>query len=223
MKTLNIKYVLSTRTPRTIRCADPWLISRCASISFNVTQRFSFTLFPTAAMASGVTTRCAWPGRGESVTELMLFMNCLVHPYTCCTDRHASPYWTFIRRWISIGFTPSLLKKRMTERAVLLWCMLQARPPPLNYYCAVVLHSCTVLPPVGHFSNHQYHCCQLTDNRAVFPIFIALLRFSFNSPSYIQFPPPPFFCPLRDNVEKYCRAGQATDGNMAHAYCMLDT
>ena len=25
-----------------------------------------------------------------------------------------------------------------------------------------------------------------------------------------------------ENVEKYCRAGQATDGNMAHAHCMLD-
>jgi len=23
-------------------------------------------------------------------------------------------------------------------------------------------------------------------------------------------------------VEKYCRAGQATDDNMAHTYCMLD-
>jgi hypothetical protein len=23
-------------------------------------------------------------------------------------------------------------------------------------------------------------------------------------------------------VEKFCRAGQATDGNMAHALCMLD-
>jgi hypothetical protein len=23
--------------------------------------------------------------------------------------------------------------------------------------------------------------------------------------------------------KKYCRAGQATDGNMAHAHCMLDT
>jgi len=30
-------------------------------------------------------------------------------------------------------------------------------------------------------------------------------------------------CRLWDNVEKYCRAGQATDGNMAHAHCMLDT
>jgi len=29
--------------------------------------------------------------------------------------------------------------------------------------------------------------------------------------------------PLWENVEEYCRAGQATDGNMAHAHCMLDT
>jgi len=27
---------------------------------------------------------------------------------------------------------------------------------------------------------------------------------------------------LQDNVGKYCRAGQATDDNMAHAHCMLD-
>jgi hypothetical protein len=30
-------------------------------------------------------------------------------------------------------------------------------------------------------------------------------------------------CRLWDNVDKYCRAGQTTDGNMAHAHCMLDT
>ena len=59
---------------------------------------------------------CAWPGRGESVTEVVPFMNFLVHSYTCCSDRHASPYWTFICQWISMGFIPSLLKKRMTER-----------------------------------------------------------------------------------------------------------
>jgi len=28
---------------------------------------------------------------------------------------------------------------------------------------------------------------------------------------------------LWDNVENYCWAGQATDNNMAHAHCMLDT
>ena len=133
-------------------------------------------------MASGVTTGCAWPGREESVTQLLPFMNFLVHSYTCCSDRYASPYWTFIRRWISMGFTPSLLKNRR-QKALLLWCILQAGPPSLHYYCAIVLHSCTVLPPVSHSSNHQYHCCQRTDNRAVFRIVIALLRFSFESPS----------------------------------------
>jgi len=40
-------------------------------------------------------------------------------------------------------------------------CMLQAGPPSLHYYCAVVLYSCIVLPPVGHSSSHRYHCCQL--------------------------------------------------------------
>ena len=108
------------RTSWTICCADPWLISWCAAISFTVTRRFSFTMVSTAAMASDVTTRRAWPGRGESVTEIMAFMNFLVHPYTCCSDRHASPYWTFICRWISMGFTPSLFKKRTTEHCSLL-------------------------------------------------------------------------------------------------------
>jgi len=28
---------------------------------------------------------------------------------------------------------------------------------------------------------------------------------------------------LWDNVEKYCRAGEATDDNMAHAHLMRDT
>jgi len=33
----------------------------------------------------------------------------------------------------------------------------------------------------------------------------------------------PKIVPFMKNVEKYCRAGQATDNNMAHAHCMLDT
>jgi len=32
---------------------------------------------------------------------------------------------------------------------------------------------------------------------------------------------PPKSHRLWDNVEKYFRAGQDTDGNMAHAHCML--
>jgi len=112
MKTLRIFYFL----PRTIWCADPWLISRCDAISFAVTRPFSLTMASTAAMPSGVTTGCAWTGRGQSVTELMPFMNFLLHRYTCCSGRHASPYWTVIGRWISVGFSPSLLQKRITER-----------------------------------------------------------------------------------------------------------
>jgi hypothetical protein len=30
-------------------------------------------------------------------------------------------------------------------------------------------------------------------------------------------------CCLWENMEKYCTAGQVTDGNMAHAHCMLET
>ena len=30
-------------------------------------------------------------------------------------------------------------------------------------------------------------------------------------------------CRLRNNVEKYYRAGQSTDDNMAHAHFVLDT
>jgi hypothetical protein len=48
--------------------------------------------------------------------DLMPFMNYLVHSYTFCSDRHASPYLTFIPRPISMGFNTSLLRNRMTER-----------------------------------------------------------------------------------------------------------
>ena len=93
----------------------------------------------TAAMPSGVTTGCAWPSQGQSVTELMPFMNFPVHPYTCCSDRHASPYWTFICRWISMGFTPSLLKK--TEDRTLLFfgaCCMRGR----HLYTITALSCC---------------------------------------------------------------------------------
>jgi len=44
-----------------------------------------------------------------------------------------------------------------------------------------------VLPPVGQSSNHQYHCRNLQGNRVVVRIFIAFLRFSINSPSYLEY------------------------------------
>jgi len=33
----------------------------------------------------------------------------------------------------------------------------------------------------------------------------------------------PKLCCLRDNVQEYFAAGQATDENMAHGHCILDT
>jgi hypothetical protein len=80
----------------------------------------SFTMASTAAMASGVITRCAWRGRGEYVTELTPFRNFLLRSYTCCSDRHASPYRTSIRRWISMGFNSSL-RKKSNERKLFLF------------------------------------------------------------------------------------------------------
>ena len=141
--------------------ADPWLISRCAATSCTVTRQFSFTMASTDAVVSGVTTWCAWPGQGESVTELRPFRNFLLHSYTCCSDRHASPYWTsFVDEfwWVS----PLHFIKNEWQNAVPLWCMLQVGLPSLHYCCAIVLRSSIVLPPVGHSSNHEYHFCQLT-------------------------------------------------------------
>jgi len=55
--------------------------------------------------------------------------------------------------------------------------MLQAGPPSLHYYYyAIVLHSCIVLTPVGHSSNHEHHCCKLADTRVVFRNFNPLFN-----------------------------------------------
>jgi len=59
-------------------------------------------------------------------------------------------------------------------------CMLQAGPSSLHYYSAVVLHSCIVLPPVGHSSNHEYHYCQLADSRLDTPSYLSLCALSWN-------------------------------------------
>jgi len=164
-----------------IWCADPWLISKCAAISCTVTWRFSFTMASAAAMAFGVTTRCAWPGRGESVTELMPFRNFLLHSYTCCSDRHASPYWTSICRWISMGFTPSLRKKRMTLFLFGACCKWG------RHLYTIAAPSCCIPPSYCHLSatlqTMSITVANLQDNWAVFWIFITLLRFSFDSPS----------------------------------------
>ena len=140
-------------------------------ISFTVTRRFSFTMAWTAVMASSGTTRCAWLGRGESVTELMPFMNFLVHSYTCCSDRHASPYWTFIRRRISMGFTPVsplLFFGACCKRGRHIYTTTTAPSycVPASYcHLSVVLQTISIV------------VVNLQDNRTVFRIFIVLLVF----------------------------------------------
>jgi len=61
-------------------------------------------------------------------------------------------------RWVS----PLHYLKRGDRTLFFFWCMLQEWAPCLHYHCAVVLHSCIVLPAVGHSSKHEYHCCHLT-------------------------------------------------------------
>ena len=134
-------------------------------------------------MACGVTTRCAWPGRGESVTELMPFMNFIVHSYTYCSDKHASSYWTFIRRRISMGFAPSLLKKT-DDRTLFFFgaCFKRGR-----HLYTTTAPSCCIPASYCHLSatlqTMSIIVVNLQDNRAVFRIFITILRFSFDSPS----------------------------------------
>lgn len=112
----------------------------------------SFTTLSTAAMVSGFTTMCAWPGRELSVTKLTLFWNFLLHSYIFCNGRHVSPYCTFILLWISVGLIPSLhKKKKQTNNRMLFfgaccrWC---------NHFYTAATPSCNI-PAL---------CCHLLTN-----------------------------------------------------------
>jgi hypothetical protein len=114
----------------------------------------------------------AWPGRSESVTELMPFMNFLVHLHTCCSDRHASPYWTFIHRWISMSFTPSL----------------HSSSSSVHVASGAAVFTLLLRRHVA-FLRRTATCWQLfklwvTVLPTYRKIFIALLRFLFESPLY---------------------------------------
>ena len=62
-------------------------------------------------------------------------------------------------RWVS----PLHYLKNGWQRTLFFFGACCKRGPSfLHYYCAVALHSCSVLPSVGHSSNHEYYCCQLT-------------------------------------------------------------
>ena len=102
-------------------------------------------------------------------------MNFPVHSYTCCSDRHASPYWTFIHRWILMGFTPSLLKKWMTDALLFGACCkwghhLYTTTAPS---CCIPASYCHLLATLQTMS---VIVVNLQDNRTVFWIFITLFK-----------------------------------------------
>jgi len=76
-------------------------------------------------------------------------------------------------RWVS----PLHYLKNGGQNALLRCCMLQEGPPFLHYSCVVVLHSCILLPPVGHSSNHEYHCCQFTRQSSCVSNFYRTFKF----------------------------------------------
>jgi hypothetical protein len=90
--------------------------------------------------------------RGNAIHELPSPLVLLLLWQTCITILNFHSSMNFDGHYLKNGW----------QSAVLFWGMLQAGPPYLQNYCAVVLHSCIVLPPLGHSSNHEYHCCQLT-------------------------------------------------------------
>ena len=94
--------------------------------------------------------------RTNAVHELPSPLVHLLHWQTCITVLNFHSSMNFD------GFHPFITSKNGWQNAVLLWWMLQAGPQYLHYYCAVLLHSCIVVPSAGHASNHEYRCCQLT-------------------------------------------------------------
>jgi hypothetical protein len=146
-----------------IWCADPWRISRCAAISFSV-SRAAIILHDDFNCCNGLwchylvcltrsRTVCYRTNAGHELLNLYpTYASAPVRTLAVVTDMHHHTELPFVDelRWVST-----------LHYAVLLWYMLQGGSPSLHYYCAVVLHSCIVLPPVGHSSNNEHHCCQL--------------------------------------------------------------
>jgi hypothetical protein len=116
-----------------------------------------------------------WPGRSESVTELMPFINLLVHSYTCYSDRHASPYFHSSMNFDGFHpFTTLFFFGACCKRGGRLY----TTTAPSCCIHVLYYHLLTTLQTMSNT------VANLQENRAVFRIFIALLRFLFESPSY---------------------------------------
>ena len=113
------------------------------------------------------------PDRGESVTELMPFMNFLVHSHTCCSETcitilnvHSSMNFdefhrfTASKRWQTLFFFGACCKR-------------------CRHLYTTTAPSCCIPASYCHLS-----ATLQTMSIIVVRIFITLLRFSFDSPSY---------------------------------------
>jgi hypothetical protein len=89
-----------------IRSAEPWLLSRCNATVFSFNVLLFLWCIGSVRPTSAISFSFTW----HPILELP------VHSYTYCSNKQASPYRAFILLWISIGFTPSLFIKRITER-----------------------------------------------------------------------------------------------------------
>jgi hypothetical protein len=94
----------------------------------------------------------------------------VVSRYTDWATRSTLPHW------YSLYYT-KVSQMKTLNRVYLLIYWTQKVHNDFIFLCSIAL------PPVDHSSNHQYHCWNLQNDRAVFRIFTALLRFSFDSPS----------------------------------------
>jgi hypothetical protein len=74
-------------------------------------------------------------------------------------------------------------------------------------------------------TSHEVHYTFMITSRSI----LRMRKFSHKScrenqnthVMFNKFFSPRKSCRLLDNVEKYCRAGEATSGNITHALCML--
>ena len=147
-----------------------------------VFQRYGSAWIPLEKnlLAESAATRA--PRRGESFTELMPFMNFLVHSHTCCrTDMHHHTELSFIEkfRWVS---PLHYLKNGWQTLFFFGACCKRG-----SHFYTTTAPSCCIPASYCYLSatlqTMSIIVVNLQDNRAVFRIFIALLRFSFDCPS----------------------------------------
>jgi hypothetical protein len=152
-----------------IWCADPWLISRCAAISFTVTSWWLQLLqWPLVSLLGGLTRSKSVCYRTNAFHELLSPLVHLLKWQTCITilDFHSSMNFDGYHPFTTLFFFGACCK----------W----------GGHLYITVPSCCIPASYCHLSatlqTMSNTVANLQENWAVFQIFIALLRFSFESP-----------------------------------------